>query len=46
MWLTGGENIECTEKVVVSERWCTRVTLEGVNPLLTYRYLGFRKGGA
>jgi hypothetical protein len=33
-------------KVEVGDRWHTCVTLEGVNPLLTYRASGFHKGGA
>jgi hypothetical protein len=39
-------NIEHREKVEVGDRWWTHVTLEGVNPSLTYRASGFHKGGA
>jgi hypothetical protein len=45
MWLTGDANIEHTEKVELGDRWNTCITMEGDNPLLTYRALGFRKGG-
>jgi hypothetical protein len=39
-------NIERIEKVEVGDKWRTHITLEGVNPLLTYRASGFCKGGA
>jgi hypothetical protein len=45
-WLTGGTNIERTEKVEAGDRWWTHITLEGVNPLLTNHVSGIRKGGA
>jgi hypothetical protein len=46
MWLTGGTNIEHTEKVEAGDRWWTHVAWEGVNPLLTYHASGIHKEGA
>jgi hypothetical protein len=39
-------NVEHIEKVEVGDKWHTCVTLEGVNPSLTYCASGFCKGGA
>jgi hypothetical protein len=44
--LTGGVTTSTQRKVEVGDRWRTHVAWEGVNPLLTYRVLGIRKGGA
>jgi hypothetical protein len=45
-WLTGGVTTSAQRKVEAGDRWWTHVAWEGVNPLLTYRVSGIRKGGA